>query len=212
MKVKLSTLSQVQNGKWGMEAMKEASPRASICIPESTIRNLLNAQAVLAEEAVNVFVSNLREGSLRAAVKAALLLLNLAHQFVKDLAQFRRSAFDAQSHQPEAGPLIEDHDQDHATIDHRDMQIIPLTLVRQHGELFLTNQPRQTVSRSNITGGQRSEAGCIKTGDITIGCDLLPVLVDEEDHLRIRVSPEPGDDRLDPLILFLIHDHCGFWH
>src|SRR6476620_5710733 len=54
--------------------------------------------------------------------------------------ELRRGLLHAEAHQTEGRALVEDHDQDHALGDERDVDVVLLTLVKEDGELLLADQ------------------------------------------------------------------------
>src|SRR3954468_17059724 len=98
----------------------------------------------LAEQIVDVLVGDLREGGFEVDAHLALTL-DLLHDVLEDFVQLARGAPDAQTDQAEARALVEDHDEDHALRDDGDVDVVVLALVREDGELFLADQPGETV-------------------------------------------------------------------
>ena len=80
------------------------------------------------------------------------------------------------------------------------------------GNSFFANQLGHAAARSDITGNQRGEAGCVKIRRITLDRYLLAVLIDEQDHPGDGIHPKPGEDSLDLVILLLAQKNRSVWH
>ena len=118
----------------------------------------------------------------------------------------------AQSDEPEARPRVEDHHENHAVANKLDMNVGLLALVELGGELVLLQELRHAPRGRDVACRQRSEAGGIDVVDVAARCDELPVLVDDEDDLGVRIANQAVDDRLDLSELLLVHHHLGIDH
>ena len=118
----------------------------------------------------------------------------------------------AKANETEARPRVEDHDQDDAIADELDVDVGLLALVELSRELVLLEELRHAARRGDVAGGERGQARRVHVVDIAGGRDQLPVLVDDEDDLGVRVPNQAVDDRLDLVELLLVHHHLGIDH
>src|SRR5262245_2754290 len=133
----------------------------------------------LAEQIVDVFVGDL--GERRLEVDAHLTLaLDLSHDVLEDLGQFARSAAPAEPDKTEARTLVEDHDEDDALRDDRDVNVVVLAFVRENRELLLADQPREAVGRGDVARGQARQTRRVDLPNFSMAGYLLAILVDEE--------------------------------
>src|SRR5256885_3612382 len=99
------------------------------------------AYALLAEEVVDVVVGDLGEGRTRAGTR------DLLQQRIEDLVELVGSLLHPQPDQAQGAAAVEDDDQDHPAADHRDVQVVALSLVEEDGELLLSDQLGEAAGR-----------------------------------------------------------------
>src|SRR6185369_6557799 len=160
----------------------------------------------LAEQIVDVFVGDLCERRLEVDAHLALPF-DLSHDVLEDLGQFARCAAHAEPDEAEARALVEDHDEDDALRDDRDVDVVVLAFVRENRELFFANQPREAVGRGDVAGGQACQTRRVDLPDFSMAGYLLAILVDEENQLGVCVAAQTANDRFDLLVLLVIHHH-----
>ena len=159
-----------------------------------------------AEQIVDIFVRNF--GERRFEVDAHLsLVLDLSHDVLEDFRELVRRAAHAQPDEAKARPLVEDDDENDPLPYDRDVDVVVLALVGKDRKLLLADQACEAIGRSDVAGRQARETGGVDLSNLSVTGDLLTVLVDEEDQLGVRVGAQAADDRLDLLILLVIHHH-----
>src|SRR5262249_8020930 len=134
---------------------------------------------------------------------AVLLGFDLLLDGLEDPLQVLIRLANAQAHEPQRGALVEDDDEDDALPHDRDVDVVPLPLVEEDRELLLADQASETVGRGDVSSRQGSERSGVERLEIALRGDLLPVLVDDEDVLRLRIGLESTDDVLDLLELLV---------
>src|SRR5437870_13589255 len=87
------------------------------------------------------------------------------------------------------------------------MQVVLFALVKEDGELFLSDQLRQAAGRGDVAGRQRGERSGVEVLGGSDGGDELAVLVDEKDDLGVGLASQPLADRADLLELLVVHHH-----
>jgi hypothetical protein len=79
----------------------------------------------------------------------------------------------------------------------------PLPFVEEDRELLLADQPGQAVGGGHVAGGEEARRWC--RFSMSPWAAITAVLVDQEDHLGVRVDPQLRDDLLDLVELLLVH-------
>jgi hypothetical protein len=131
---------------------------------------------------------------------------------LEDPLEVAAGAFDAQPHQAERRPVVEDHDQDRALGHDRDVDMVLLPFVEQDRELALADQLGETVRRGHVARGEGGERSGVELLDLA-GCrDLLTVLVDQEDGLAVSLLPQAAQSLLELLELLFVEHEVGCAH
>ena len=97
----------------------------------------------------------------------------------------------AQPDQTQRRPLVEQHDQDRAPADERDVDVRLLALVELAGEVLLAEDLRDAARRGDVAGRQRRQRRHVELVDVARVGDRLAVAADEQHRLRVRVPSEP---------------------
>jgi hypothetical protein len=87
------------------------------------------------------------------------------------------------------------------------VEVVALSLVKEDGEFLLADQLGEAAGRSDVSRGQRSERGGVQVLRGPDRSDELPVLVDEEDDLRVRFARQALANHADLLELLVVHHH-----
>ena len=82
----------------------------------------------------------------------------------------------------------------------------------QHGPFATADELGEAVRGRDVARGQGGKRGGIDVLGVARSGDLLAVLVDEKNHLRVAVGAELGQDRFDLVELHLVHDNIGPSH
>ena len=81
--------------------------------------------------------------------------------------------------------------------------------MEQDGELLLADQSREPVRRRDVARRERCEGRRVERFHVALGRDLLTVLVDDEDDLRLSVRLQASDDVLDLMELLVEQNEIG---
>ena len=92
------------------------------------------------------------------------------------------------------------------------MDVVLLPFVEEDRELLLADQLGQTVGRGDVAGGQRGQRRRVDAAHVALHGDLLAVLVDQKDDLRVGVDLQTLEDVLDLLVLLLVHHEIRSGH
>src|ERR1700677_3635216 len=166
----------------------------------------LNLGPSIVEQVVDVFVADLGERRIGARLR------DLLQERLKDVVQLFAGLFHAKADETERRLGIEDHDEDDAVADELNVDVRLFTLVKLGGKLLLLEQLGHAARRGDVAGGQRREARGVDVVDIARRRDELPVLVDDEDDLGVRIPDQAIDHRLDEIELLLVHHHLRVDH
>ena len=103
----------------------------------------------VAEKTIDVFVGDFRERAFEFGVFAALIQGSLFHSF-EDFLEFPTGLLDPQTHQREAGTLVENDHQDPALSHNGDVEVVLLAFMEEEAEFLLSNEFGQAIRRCNI--------------------------------------------------------------
>ena len=116
----------------------------------------------------------------------------------------------AQAHEAEARALgVEDHDQDDPVADELDVDVAFSPSWNWVANSFSPSSFAMPPVAAMLPGGQRRERGGVEVLDLAARGDELPVLVDEEDDLGVRVAREAIADPALIRELLLVHHQAG---
>src|ERR1044071_1658356 len=155
---------------------------------------------LLTEEAVDVVVGDL--GEERLLPFAALG--GEPFELLEEGGQVARRLLDAQLDEAEAGALVEDKDGQDAP-DDADVDALALALVRERGELLLADEACHPARGGDVARRQRGQARRVQTAHVSVGGDLLAVLVHEKDDAGERFETQLAQDEPELLELLLVH-------
>ena len=82
--------------------------------------------------------------------------------------------------------VVEDDEENRSLGNNRDVDMVPLPLVKEDRELSFTDQLGQAVGSGHITSRQRREGGGVELVDVSCSGDLLAILVDQETMFGAR--------------------------
>src|SRR3972149_1318479 len=88
----------------------------------------------------------------------------------------------------------------------RNVHVAPLALVEGDREFLLPDQRGKPPRGGDVPGGQRGERGGVEVRRLPHGGQERPVLVDQEDHLRIGIGQKLLQDRLECVVFLLVED------
>src|SRR5262245_35125392 len=125
------------------------------------------------EEAVNLFVSNLRKWKRTFCARRRRLFFN----FSEGGRQFLRDLSGAKLDQAKTGSVIEDDDEENPP-NYGDMDALFGAFVREGRKLVLTNQLSHSARSCHISSDQRSQTGGVHITQFPMNGNLLAVLVD----------------------------------
>src|SRR6266568_248973 len=157
----------------------------------------------LAEQVVDVVVGDLCERARRSR-RGLLLREDLEH-----LRELFPGLLHPEAHEPQGALRIEDDDQDHPAAHDAHVERLSLALVELVRELLLADELREPAHRGHVARGEGCERGRVEVLRLTARRDELPVLVDEEDDLGVRVARKAVADPGDEPELLLIHHQAG---
>ena len=129
-------------------------------------------------------------GESKPSMPAGLLGLHFLLDRLEDPLQLGVGLPHAEADEAEGGALVEDDDQDDALADDGDVDVVALSLVEEDGKLPLADEACEAVRRGHVPRGQRGEGRRVERFHVPLRRDLLSVLVDDEDDLRLRIRLE----------------------
>jgi hypothetical protein len=120
---------------------------------------------------------------------------DLLQERLEDVVELLARLLHAEPHEPEARPRVEDDDEDDPVADELDVDVRLLALVKLSRELVLLEELGHAARRGDVAGGERGQARRVDVVDVAARGDELPVLVDDEDDLGVRVANQAIHDR-----------------
>jgi hypothetical protein len=145
-----------------------------------------------AEQGIDVLVGNFREG---AAVSLSPFARLRQHR-VKDPLEVDGCPLDAKPHKSQRRPVVEDNHQNRAISRDRDVDVVPLAIVKEHREFAFADQLIEAIVCRDIPGGQRCQRSSVELFDFTGRSDLRAPGIDQENRLGIRLLCQPPESFL----------------
>jgi len=119
---------------------------------------------------------------------------------------------EAQADKPQRRAVVKQNDKNYPAADNRDVKIVLFPFVEENREFFLADQFGKSASGGNISSGQRSKRGGVKSLCFTDARDELPVFVHQKNHFGVGFLKQTPNDFINFLKLFVVHDQRRIGH
>ena len=150
--------------------------------------------------------------SAKGVPRAAPALVRLLLDLLEDARELSAGLLDAQAHQAERAAVVEDHHQDDAAGDQRDVQVVALALVEVDRELLLADDLGEAAGGGDAARGERGQAGGVDAAHLAGLADQLAVAVDDEDALGVGVPHQALRDGQDLAEILVVHHELRVVH
>ena len=109
---------------------------------------------------------------------------------LEQLCELDDSLTHLESDEAERGPVVEQHDENDAARDIREVHRLLFALVKERVEIVFADQFRELVVRAEVGGGQRRERRRVEVGPLADGGDELAGAIDEQRTASVAIGEE----------------------
>src|SRR6266849_1583169 len=190
----------------------KARPVVDDLAVDLTRRVIDKRHLLFAEEAVDIFVSDLGERRIEAICGGATVRFRLFQKLLERPLQFLRCFLHAQANQTERRAVVEYDDQDDPLSNQRNVDVVAFSFVKEDGELFFSDELCQSVGGRDVAGGERGQGSGVDVAHVAVGGDLLAILVDQKNNLGVGVDLQTLKRFLDLPVLLLVHHEIRSCH